>query len=362
MTWQDTTLIAAQVAGLAQLGYPNIPVQQGLRSLLIDKFRSSAHIAEAKKRLATARFNTEGNKTFEAFAAEIDADLIIIGMPYDDDNHITCSARADTLFKTLPQWLETRIKERGSPCAHEQWCFGMVIKSARTILSAQQTRTETRNQNSSSSSKPTTGTYRREGFNPRGGFRGGRGNYNNNPTWRNNFKKEENKDDWKKTKTCFNCGKRGHIAPDCRSTHTISGEKITKKEETKGTSKSMTTEEETDPRDISQLYVIEEKYGRGYRKLNEQEQITLINWNMVQTRCPFCDQRIYCAEHMCNCSTTHLILDESKVEDFLTIKKKDRRIKPQLRRRQMPPMNNRPYHGKNPHPYANNTREIYNIF
>ena len=103
LTWQEMVPVAAQAANNNQPGYPDIARQPGLRELLINKFRSSAHIAEAKKRLATARFNTDGTKTFEAFAAEIDADLIIIGMPYNDANYITCGVQADTLFKTLPQ-------------------------------------------------------------------------------------------------------------------------------------------------------------------------------------------------------------------------------------------------------------------
>jgi len=49
LTWQDTEPITAQVANHHRPGYPAIPAQEGLRELLIAKFRSSAHIAEAKK-------------------------------------------------------------------------------------------------------------------------------------------------------------------------------------------------------------------------------------------------------------------------------------------------------------------------
>ncbi len=43
-----------------------------------------------KKQLSTAYFNIEGTKTFKQFAAEIDTDLIITNLPFENDNNVTC--------------------------------------------------------------------------------------------------------------------------------------------------------------------------------------------------------------------------------------------------------------------------------
>ena len=44
-----------------------------------------------------------------------------------------------------------------------------------------------------------------------------------------------------------------------------------------------------------------------YRSLDHQEKEELMEYNMKTTRCPFCDDRIYCAEQMCTCASTKKI-------------------------------------------------------
>jgi hypothetical protein len=44
-----------------------------------------------------------------------------------------------------------------------------------------------------------------------------------------------------------------------------------------------------------------------YRHLNRREKNQLIEYNMRNTECPFCGERIYCAEMMCTCSDTKVI-------------------------------------------------------
>src|SRR4051812_2756374 len=84
-------------------------------------------------------FDTKGREDIEAFAARMDAQLNIIGMPYNEDDDVINGNRAEHLFKTLLLWLEQKIREQGQPprCTHEQWCFGRVLEKIRLILSAQ---------------------------------------------------------------------------------------------------------------------------------------------------------------------------------------------------------------------------------
>ena len=84
-------------------------------------------------------FDNKGKEDIEAFAAKMDAQLNIVGIPYDEDNQVTNGIRAEHLLKALPPWLEQKIREQGRPygCDHEQWCLGRVLEKARLILSAQ---------------------------------------------------------------------------------------------------------------------------------------------------------------------------------------------------------------------------------
>src|SRR4051812_377238 len=87
-------------------------------------------------------FDTKGREDIEAFAARMDAQLNIIGMPYNEDDDVINGNRAEYLFKALSPWLEQKIREQGQPprCTHEQWCFGRVLEKARLILLAQAAR------------------------------------------------------------------------------------------------------------------------------------------------------------------------------------------------------------------------------
>src|SRR4051812_4145404 len=84
-------------------------------------------------------FDTKSREDIEAFATQMDTQLNIIGMPYNEDDDVINGNRAEQLFKALPLWLEQKIRKQGQlpRCIHEQWCFGKVLKKAHLILLAQ---------------------------------------------------------------------------------------------------------------------------------------------------------------------------------------------------------------------------------
>ena len=88
------------------------------------------------------QFDPKGSEDIRAFAARLDSLLIITGRHYEPEESITNGARAEALFRTLPAWLEAKIREQGIPdrCTHEQWCFGRVLERASLILAANKTR------------------------------------------------------------------------------------------------------------------------------------------------------------------------------------------------------------------------------
>src|SRR4051812_30819616 len=89
-------------------------------------------------------FDTKGREDIEAFTAQMDAQLNIISMLYNEDDDLINGNRAEQLFKALLPWLEQKIREQKQPpkCTHEQWCFGRVLKKARLILLAQVARSK----------------------------------------------------------------------------------------------------------------------------------------------------------------------------------------------------------------------------
>ena len=120
-------------------GWDAVPPRKGLKTLLLKRFQSQTHIADARKTLNEMSFDTRGKEDIEAFAAKMDAQLNIVGIPYDEDNQVTNGIRAEHLLKTLPPWLEQKIREQGRPygCDHKQWYLGRVLEKAHLILSAQ---------------------------------------------------------------------------------------------------------------------------------------------------------------------------------------------------------------------------------
>ena len=111
------------------------------------------------------------------------------------------------------------------------------------------------------------------------------------------------------------------------------------------------------------IVISENRVNPAYRHLTLVEKNLLIEWTMRNVRCPFCDQRVYCAEQMCNCMDTKLIQQHESIGDHLP---KERRIKtprlPEVRRQYCPVMPAGPYNGNNPHPYCDNTGEVYDCF
>ena len=122
-------------------GWDAVPPCRGLKTLLLKRFQSQTHIADARKTLNEMSFDTRGKEDIEAFATIMDAQLNIVGIPYDEDNQVTNGIRAEHLLKALPSWLEQKIREQGRPygCDHEQWCLGRVLEKAHLILLAQVT-------------------------------------------------------------------------------------------------------------------------------------------------------------------------------------------------------------------------------
>ena len=102
-----------------------------------------------------------------------------------------------------------------------------------------------------------------------------------------------------------------------------------------------------------------------YRSLDHQEKEELMEYNMKTTRCPFCDDRIYCAEQMCTCASTKKIPRDDRLQDHLPKKNIPYHRDTTWGRKEhqhYPDMNQAPYSGRNPHPFANSTGELWDIF
>src|ERR1700691_1291654 len=72
----------------------------------------------------------------------------------------------------------------------------------------------------------------------------------------------------------------------------------------------------------------------AYRMLTREEWRELIDWTMQQTKCPFCEERVYCAEQMCSCMNTKRIPREDTLRQHLPESKWNKRPegKPQQNR------------------------------
>ena len=68
------------------LGQNAVPPRRGLKTLLLKRFQSQTHIANAHKTLNEMSFDARDKEDIEAFAAKIDAQLNIVGILYDEDN------------------------------------------------------------------------------------------------------------------------------------------------------------------------------------------------------------------------------------------------------------------------------------
>src|SRR5207249_12280973 len=120
-------------------GRDAVPPRRELKTLLLKRFQSQTHIADARKTLNEMSFDTRGKEDIEAFATIMDAQLNIVGILYDEDNQVTNGSRAEHLLKALPPWLEQKIREQRRPyrCEHEQGYLGRGVDNARLIVSAQ---------------------------------------------------------------------------------------------------------------------------------------------------------------------------------------------------------------------------------
>ena len=109
--------------------------------------------------------------------------------------------------------------------------------------------------------------------------------------------------------------------------------------------------------------VIMSEQEAKFRLLDTKERIQLMDHNLRTTRCPFCDTRVYCTEHICTCAHTKMILIEETLEQYLSKKRQVKKQKVQeIIRQNCPLMNEGPYSGANPHPFENNTGEVYDHF
>ena len=110
----------------------------------------------------------------------------------------------------------------------------------------------------------------------------------------------------------------------------------------------------------------EERPKEGYRFLTIKERRELMDWNMQQQWCPFCEQRIYCAEEMCTCSSTKRIPNQDMLSQHLPERKPRRVAKTnhwgRKERQQCPELAEELYSGRNPHPFANSTGELWDTF
>ena len=67
-------------------GWDVVLPRRGLKTLLLKRFQSQTHIADTQKTLNEMSFDTRGKEDIEAFATIMDAQLNIVGIPYDEDN------------------------------------------------------------------------------------------------------------------------------------------------------------------------------------------------------------------------------------------------------------------------------------
>jgi deoxyuridine 5'-triphosphate nucleotidohydrolase len=232
VTWKDLPDIRGQRSTEDKPRWYDIDREPGLKTLLLKRFQSQTHIGDERRRLAAMTFDPKGKEDIETFAAKMDANLNIIGMPYDDDNDIVNGNRAEQLFRALPAWLEQKIREQGNHyrCPHEQWCFGRVLEKAKTILSARREdafpkKDKEHKKEYKSDNKPVYREKRTENK-----------NYQRKPFDGPKFKKltemsEEEREKMKKDNICFFCREKGHSIADCKKKTTQKISSITEEGE-----------------------------------------------------------------------------------------------------------------------------------
>ena len=119
--------------------------------------------------------------------------------------------------------------------------------------------------------------------------------------------------------------------------------------------------------DDQEMYVVqfEDKTKTEFRMLTEEERMALINRNMQEQECPFCETKIYCAEQMCNCPWTHKLPNKAILEDHLPKRKSKKLRTNHFGRKELqtePFLQDGPYSGKNPHPFAESTGLLWDRF
>jgi dUTP pyrophosphatase len=142
----------------------------------------------------------------------------------------------------------------------------------------------------------------------------------------------------------------------------------------KQVSKRLTKKEpKPDPYDLDESSRIFDKPIEdlpAYRMLTREERRELIDWTMQQTKCPFCEERVYCAEQMCSCIVTKWIPREDTLHQHLPesrwIKKPQENLQwnqwGKKERQYCPDLPQGPYSGKNPHPFEDHTGETWERF
>src|ERR1700677_1732158 len=100
----------------------------------------------------------------------------------------------------------------------------------------------------------------------------------------------------------------------------------------------------------------EEKAQHGWRLLYKKERNYLIDWNIRYRYYPFCEQRIYCAEMMCDCPQTKRIPKEDTLQEHMPTNPRIHNRPPQPKKQEMPNLQQGPYSGKQPHPFRDGSR------
>ena len=322
--------IQAQTPQANRPGWFYIPPADGLIETIRKKFRSVTHISDANMKINRMHFDTRGTEDIRAFAAKLDALLIITGRHYDPDNIVVNGTRAEALFRTLPPWLEAKIREQGIPtaCPHEQWCFGRVLERASLILAANKTRVNLRtsrpNYNHTSNRDATTTTSTSTTSTSTTHSK-------DQPIPKKKLSELTPKEraDMIAQNICFFCRQKGHNMADCTAFKQVqSGKGNTYQPRKLNTIKESNADKSdyisviTDHTErinawnnfANNQHTTEStfKYNEyGHRYPTEDERVERIQKYFKKTRCP-CNMRWYSPSDQCNTCVYQLI---SKEED-----------------------------------------------